>query len=183
MRTHAVWAVALLTLLAGCGAIGGGPDGTAAETPEATATATADPCATDLLITADGTADATPAPLPDEPSSFSAESVGEFTQRYERAFANNHELGERVRDVAVELQGTSVKTVEGGHLVRIHVWTRVEVGTPTDGGGEVETRESFYDAHYFVSESVLRRAETERHGTLPDTDLSSSGITLACWDG
>ena len=183
MRTLAVWSVALMALLAGCGAIGGAPDGTAAETPDPTATGTAEPCSTDLLITADGTEAATPAPLPERPSSFSAESAGEFAQRYELSFANNHELGDRVRDVTVELQGTSVKTVEDGYLVRIHVWTYVDVGTATDGTAEATTRESYYDAHYFVSDSVLRRAETDRHGTLPDTDLSASGLTLACWDG
>jgi len=92
-----------------------------------------------------------------------------------------------VTDVAVELQGTTVRAVAGGYRVRIHVWTRATVAsaaaTADDGRAETTVEESFYDAHYYVSEGALRRAETERHGTLPEGDLAGSGVTLACWAG
>lgn len=63
------------------------------------------------------------------------------------------------------------------------MWTRttVDAGTVDGSSSNVTVRESFFDARYYVSERTLRRAETDRHGALPDTDLSESGVTLACW--
>lgn len=187
MRRIATVLVAILVVTAGCSALSDdGADAAGADTPTPGQWGTAVPCSTDLLLTDAGTEAVTPKPLPGAPDEFTAEAVGAFAQRYELAFAHNHELGERVRDVTVTLQGTTVETVDGGYRVRVHVWTRTAVGTPggatSDGTTDaVTTRESYYDAHYFVSESTLRRAETERHGTLPDPDLSESGVTLACW--
>lgn len=181
MRLEAA-VIAVVMVTAGCAGLGASGTGTSASTP-APATTTIGPCDTDYLLTDDGTEAVTPKPLPDRPSSFDAESVGRFAQAHERAFAHNHELGERVRGVSVELQGTTVKRLNDGFVVRIHVWTRASVG-PASGAtdGETTTTESHYDAHYFVSDSTLRRAETERHASLPDADLSQSGLTLACWD-
>ncbi|MFC7142555.1 hypothetical protein ACFQMA_22305 [Halosimplex aquaticum] len=183
MRVHAVALVALLAVTAGCSALGGqSPDATT-ETPAPTEAPTDEPCRTDLLLTSEGNDRVTPKPLPEERPDQDPEAVGQFAREYERAFAHNHEIGERARDVTVELQGTTVRSVDGGYRVRVHVWTRTVVDPPTaatDTG--TTTRESFYDAHYFVSEGVVRRAETERHGTLPDDDLSQSGLTLACWE-
>ncbi|WP_415382405.1 hypothetical protein [Halosimplex sp. TS25] len=184
MRVHAAVLVAALALTAGCAAIGGqSPDATT-DAPEPSQSRTDEPCETDLLLTSEGNDRLTPKPLSDERPDRNPEAVGEFAREYERVFAHNHEIGERARDVTVELQGTTVRSVDDGFRVRVHVWTRTVVNTPTgatDTGAT--TRESFYDAHYFVSEEVLRRAETDRHGTLPDADLSRSGVTLACWDG
>ncbi|WP_123537529.1 hypothetical protein [Halosimplex salinum] len=185
MRVHAVVLVAALALTAGCGALGTQSAETPSASPAPTATGTAEPCDTDLLLSSDGNEHVTPKPFPDDRPALEPETVARFARDYERVFAHNHELGERARDVTVELQGTTVTAVDDAFRVRIHVWTRTTVGTPegtvTDGPG-VTTRGSFYDAHYFVSTSTLRRAETDRHGSLPDADLSSSGVTLACWE-
>ncbi|WP_436924037.1 hypothetical protein [Halosimplex amylolyticum] len=184
MRVHAVVLVALVAVTAGCGAIGGQPPDARTDTRAPTATATDEPCRTDLLLTSNGNEQVTPKPLPDERPDLTPEAVAQYAREYERVFAHNHELGERARDVTVELQGTTVRSVDGGFRVRVHVWTVTTVDPPagaTDTG--TMSRESFYDAHYFVSETALRRAETDRHGDLPDADLSQSGVTLACWDG
>jgi len=178
--------VAVLALTAGCVGLGG-PDG-GAPTPTPSPSTATDACETDLLITDDGSEAVTPKPTAEPPESFDAESVGRFAQSYERAFAHNHALGDRVTGVAVELQGTTVRAVAGGYRVRIHVWTRTtlassESATAADDRAEPTVEESFYDAHYYVSEETLRRGETERHGTFPDGDLAGSGVTLACWSG
>ncbi|QLH84156.1 hypothetical protein [Halosimplex pelagicum] len=177
--------VAALALTAGCVGLGGSDGG--APTPTPSPSTATDACETDLLLTDSGTEAVTPKPMPGSPASLDAESVGRFAQSYERAFAHNHALGDRVTDVAVELQGTTVRAAAGGHRVRIHVWTRTTVASPAatagDGQAEATVEESFYDAHYYVSEETLRRGETERHGTLPDGDLAGSGVTLACWSG
>ncbi|QLH79158.1 hypothetical protein HZS55_18500 [Halosimplex rubrum] len=184
MRIHAVVLVAALALTAGCAAIGGQPPDATATTPAPTETRTDEPCRTDLLLTSDGNDHVTPKPLPEERPELTPEAVAQSAREYERAFAHNHDLGERVREVTVELQGTTVRSVDDGFRVRVHVWTRTVVDPPAGATvTEATTRESFYDAHYFVSGDVLRRAETERHGTLPDPDLSRSGVTLSCWDG
>lgn len=183
MRSNAAVLVVLLVLTAGCSALDGtgGDEPAATPVPTTEGVATTESCEPDLLLTDEGPETVTPKPLPDRPAEFSPEAVGEFARTYERAFAHNHALGDRVRSVSVELQGTTVSAVEGGYRVRIHVWTRVGVDPAEDGAGTATTEESFYDAHYYVSEAALRRAETGRHGTLPDGDLSGSGVTLACW--
>jgi|GEM_PF-2331805 len=191
----AVALVAALLLTVGCVGLGAS-DGDAPTTPQPSVSATAtDSCETDVLLTDDGSAAVTAKPTPDGPAAFEPGAVGRFAQEYERAFAHNHALGDRVTDVTVELQGTTARAVAGGYQVRIHVWTQTMVagsttddvtaedGTAGDGAAEATVEESFYDAHYYVSEGALRRAETERHGTLADDDLSASGVTLACWSG
>ena len=153
--------VALLALTAG-----GVPDQPVGSTPGSapcTGTATAE-CATDLLLTDDGTEQVTPKQPPTERPELAPEAVARFAREYERAFAHNHELDERTRDVTVELQGTTVDT-----------------GTVDGSSEDTAVRELFYDAHYFVSETALRRTETDRQGSLPDVDRSESGVTLACW--
>jgi len=188
MRLVPAVALAALVLTAGCVGLGGTGSGAPAPTPSTVTTAEA--CETDLLLTDAGTEAVTPKPTPNGPGAFEPEAVGGFARAHEEAFAHNHALGDRVTDVAVELQGTTVRAVDGGYRVRIHVWARTTVAgsPPTDegttaDGTAVTVEESFYDAHYYVSESALRRAETERHGTLADGDLSASGVTLSCWSG
>jgi len=172
--------VALLALTAS-GALDQSVGSTPGSAP-GTETATAE-CATDLLLTDDGTEQVTPKQPPTERPELAPEAVARFAREYERAFAHNHELDERTRDVTVELQGATVKSVGGGLPIRIYVWTRTTVDAGTVDGSSEDTavRESFYDAHYFVSETALRHTETDRHGSLPDADRSESGVTLACW--
>jgi hypothetical protein len=166
--------VALLVVTAGC-ALGASPT----ETPTAPpATATPGECSVDLLITPDGNENLTPRALPGKPDGLSAERAGEFARRHEQNYAHNLELGDQVETIDVTLQGTTVKEVGAGYLVRIHVWTQ---RTVDEGGNATETDDDYYDAHYYVSDGVLRRAETDRHGTLPDRTLAQSGLTIACW--
>jgi len=170
MRWLPVVALVVLVALSGC----------SITTSESTAgptlggeTPTAE-CETDLLLTDDGTEELTPRAMPAPPGNDSGRAAALFARDYESSFAYNHELGDRVESIAVTLQGTSVETVGDGYHVRVHVW----IQTTVSGGNT--TREAFYDAHYFVSDRVLRRSETARHESPPDPTLRQSGLTLSC---
>ncbi|MEA5407538.1 hypothetical protein VB773_08150 [Haloarculaceae archaeon H-GB2-1] len=144
-------------------------------------TTESEPCTTDTLLTDAGTDELTPRPVPERPATLSRESVRAYAESYERAFTHNHELGRDVRAISVEILSNRVEQVRDGFSVRlsVHVTTRASAAeTPT----VVAHSDVRYDAHYFVSEHVLRRTETPGDSPPPsDPSLRTSSLTLACW--
>ena len=124
-----------------------------------------------------------PTTYPEKPTSFDDDTLLEYAEAYERAYRRNtlvEQFGDRLRDYDLIVRDIRVEEEGEGAVVRIE-YTFSE--TYEDAGSDATLiGDSGKVVAYYVDESVLVRAETDRSQNDSGPDPLAQGTVLECFE-
>jgi hypothetical protein len=129
--------------------------------------------------TDDGNARLTPKPHPSVPETLSNETAATHAAAFEESYAWNGALSDDVRSATVSVTVTNVTQIGDGYVVTLDIHAGYTERVTVDDGTPIEqAADDWYDAAYFVTDSVLRRSVTRTDSATPD---ARNGAVVACY--